>query len=41
MGPGGVVDVDVADRAIAGMRQMLREKKIPSTGEPGSVTGAF
>lgn len=33
MGSGGEVDVDVADDAIAGMRQMLREKKIPATEE--------
>lgn len=29
MGPGGAVEVNIADRAIAAMRQMLREKKIP------------
>ncbi len=33
MGSGGDVDVDVADKAISGMRQMLREKKIPATDE--------
>ena len=33
MGSGGDVDVDVADEAIAAMRQMLREKKIPASDE--------
>ena len=40
MGPGGRVDVDVAEQAIAGMRKMLREKKIPSE-KPNSDLGGL
>jgi len=36
MGPGGLVQVSTADRAIAAMRKMLREKKMPETSNPAS-----
>jgi hypothetical protein len=35
MDPGGSVQVSIADRAIAGIRQMLREKKMPLAGDTG------
>ncbi len=39
IGAGGDVHVDAAERALAGIRQMLREKKIPQRSDPSDGLG--